>query len=62
MLGTSIVYALIVYNKCKPNNKLKITQFRKSLVDEILKLEKPENAIDGEPSTSKSVNRGYEES
>lgn len=32
--------ALVIYNKIKPNNKLKITQFREVLVDEILGFKK----------------------
>lgn len=40
LFGTSIVIALVIYNKIKPNNKLKITQFREVLVDEILGLKK----------------------
>jgi hypothetical protein len=40
LFGTSIVNALLIYNKIKPNNKLKITQFREALVDEILGLKK----------------------
>jgi len=40
LFGTSIVNALVIYNKIKPNNKLKITQFREVLVDEILGLKK----------------------
>lgn len=39
LLGTSVVNALIIYNKCNPDKKLKITQFRETLVDEILELE-----------------------
>jgi len=40
LFGTSVVNAVLIYNKIKPNNKLKITQFQEALVDEILGLKK----------------------
>lgn len=51
LLGTSVVNALIVYNKIH-ERKLKITQFRELLVDQMLGLEKQNESIVNEPSTS----------
>ena len=48
--------ALLIYNKIKPNNKLKITQFREALVDELLGLNKP-NENENEQLTSTSMQR-----
>ncbi|KAL4083936.1 hypothetical protein QTP88_029252 [Uroleucon formosanum] len=56
LFGTSIVNALLIYNKIKPNNKLKITQFREALVDELLGLNKP-NENENEQLTSTSMQR-----
>lgn len=51
LLGTAVVNALIVYNKMH-ERKLKITQFREILVDQMLELEKQNESIVNEPSTS----------
>ncbi|KAL4099071.1 hypothetical protein QTP88_023560 [Uroleucon formosanum] len=49
--GTAVVNALIVYNRTH-ERKLKITQFRKILVDQMLELEKQNESIVNEPPTS----------
>lgn len=53
LFGTSIVNALIVYNTINPDKKMKITNFRENLVDDILSLENQK--IQTIPSTSSTT-------
>ncbi|XP_050063343.1 piggyBac transposable element-derived protein 4-like [Aphis gossypii] len=57
LLGTAVVNALIVHNLNTPQNKLKITQFREALINEILGLNQPLLHQDSVPTSTSSTSR-----
>lgn len=57
LLGTAVVNALIVHNLNTPQNKLKITQFREALINELLGLNQPLLHQDPVPTSMSSTSR-----
>jgi len=57
LLGTAVVNALIIHNLNTPHNKLKITQFREALVNEILGLNQLLLHQDAVPTSTSSTSR-----